>query len=549
MKKSFQEMLEEHRLKQKLASNPIENIPESDLELDHQSAYKPNNKPSDPNCDIEEARLEIKSFSSLDQDKKHQVVEKRPLEFFSQDNISLPKKLEKSPPRLQKDPQKQPKSLNLLNVLKEFKVPKIVQDTKEIKQIPSDLFLLLGTSIGKTVPERQSIDLKSSDQGNQYSRSFVTHSEVDVSQHRRLKSEIHHSGLKHDHAEAIHNSETGGAKKSQVNHKAQSRLHAILKDLGGSYQQANQYRTQIRGHQTERLADGRSRELGLQSKLISSRDVTDLRMLRKKGSKQAASKNQNLSLAENLLPSYSGLRQSFKKNSNFEEIFSRAKLQLSMYKNRRVSNAKGSDKLPVQKNQKSVSGITDNRRDTPYPERLSSREEKVKGSSISKVNATLKKVTNQGMESMFRRRLNVKLPDTRNSSIESERSHQNEADSSKYIQENSNLVLRHSANITSPRMRITSLNLRTSEALFPRNPIKDEKKEDLIESIKNKYLQRLESASSQGLQTARLPFTSPKTSLKTSALSERALSPEPVNTPKLLNLIKDFKKSQTKPSK
>lgn len=98
-------------------------------------------------------------------------------------------------------------------------------------------------------------------------------------------------------------------------------------------------------------------------------------------------------------------------------------------------------------------------------------------------------------------------------------------------------------------MRIASLNLRTSEALFPRNPIKDEKKEDLIESIKNKYLQRLESASSQGLQTARLPFTSPKTSLKTSALSERALSPEPVNTPKLLNLIKDFKKSQTKPSK
>lgn len=148
------------------------------------------------------------------------------------------------------------------------------------------------------------------------------------------------------------------------------------------------------------------------------------------------------------------------------------------------------------------------------------------------------------MDFMFKRRLNVKLPDAKNSSMESGSSQLLEAE---LHSNKSNLDLHNSANVVSPSLRIASLNPRTSEMLIPRQYSNGaEKGELLLEGIKKKYLQKLELVGSQGRQTSRLPFTSPKGSLKTSALSERALSPDPVNTPKLLNLIKDFKKQQSK---
>jgi hypothetical protein len=169
------------------------------------------------------------------------------------------------------------------------------------------------------------------------------------------------------------------------------------------------------------------------------------------------------------------------------------------------------------------------------------------------------KITEQSMDLMFKRRPNVKFPETRNSSIESESSFKLDLENSKYSAKNNHILIRNSANITSPRLRVSSLNFRTSEILFPReNETAEGKREELIQSIKNKYLQKIEITGAAGvsgilggigLPNNRLPFKSPKGSLKTSTLSERTISPDPVNTPKLLNLIRDLKTKQNKPSK
>ena len=82
-------MLEEHRLKQKQISNPFGHIPESELEIDHQSAYKRKAKPIDLDHDLDGAKVQVSLFQSLDDEKSESSYNRIPQEFRSEEVIKI----------------------------------------------------------------------------------------------------------------------------------------------------------------------------------------------------------------------------------------------------------------------------------------------------------------------------------------------------------------------------------------------------------------------------------------------------------------------------